>query len=185
MQDWLQWLLAGACFLVTVVLEAEVAVMFIVAGLIGIAYYGSLFRRKPAATAGLAVAAAAGPSAAAAAVPATAATVPATLGQLMLFFLKGRQHDVRQRARDRAVPRERPDRGGALARRARVPGRRRGRMISPGPVVITATFVGYIVAGFWGSLVSTIGIFLPSFLLVLIVAPVLMRHRNNLNVQAS
>ena len=44
-------------------------------------------------------------------------------------------------------------------------------MISPGPVVITATFVGYLVAGFWGSLVSTIGIFLPSFLLILIVAP--------------
>ena len=32
-------------------------------------------------------------------------------------------------------------------------------MISPGPVVITATFVGYLVAGFWGSLVSTIGIY--------------------------
>src|SRR6185437_2969774 len=38
-------------------------------------------------------------------------------------------------------------------------------MISPGPVVITATFVCYLVGGFWGSLVSTIGIFLPSFLL--------------------
>jgi chromate transporter len=56
-------------------------------------------------------------------------------------------------------------------------------MISPGPVVITATFVGYLVAGFWGSLVSTIGIFLPSFLLVLIAAPLLARHRANTNVQ--
>src|SRR5439155_11214941 len=56
-------------------------------------------------------------------------------------------------------------------------------MISPGPVVITATFVGYLVAGFWGSLVSTVGIFLPSFLLVLIVAPLLVRHRENPNVQ--
>ena len=56
-------------------------------------------------------------------------------------------------------------------------------MISPGPVVITATFVGYLVAGFWGSLVSTVGIFLPSFLLVLIVAPLLARHRENPNVQ--
>ena len=65
-------------------------------------------------------------------------------------------------------------------------------MISPGPVVITATFVGYLVAarlhgslleGFWGSLVSTIGIFLPSFLLVLIVAPILVRYRTNTHVQ--
>ena len=39
-------------------------------------------------------------------------------------------------------------------------------MLSPGPVVITATFVGYLVAGLWGSLIATIGIFLPSFLLV-------------------
>ena len=56
-------------------------------------------------------------------------------------------------------------------------------MISPGPVVITATFVGYLVAGFWGSLVSTVGIFLPSFILVLIAAPLLARHRGNPNVQ--
>src|SRR5204862_5821609 len=56
-------------------------------------------------------------------------------------------------------------------------------MISPGPVVITATFVGYLVAGFWGSLVATIGIFLPSFLLILIVAPILVRYRANPNIQ--
>ena len=49
--------------------------------------------------------------------------------------------------------------------------------------MITATFVGYLVAGFWGSLVSTIGIFLPSFLFVLIAAPLLARHRANPNVQ--
>ena len=56
-------------------------------------------------------------------------------------------------------------------------------MVSPGPVVITATFVGYLVAGFSGALVATVGIFLPSFLLILIIAPILMRHRANPDVQ--
>jgi chromate transporter len=56
-------------------------------------------------------------------------------------------------------------------------------LISPGPVVITATFVGYLVAGFWGSLVSTVGIFLPSFVLVLVAAPLLAKYRENPNIQ--
>jgi chromate transport protein ChrA len=37
-------------------------------------------------------------------------------------------------------------------------------------------------AGFWGSLVSTVGIFFPSFILILIAAPMLARHRGNANV---
>jgi chromate transporter len=56
-------------------------------------------------------------------------------------------------------------------------------MTSPGPVVITATFVGYLVAGFWGSLASTVGIFLPSFFIVLIAAPIVARYRANPNLQ--
>jgi chromate transporter len=56
-------------------------------------------------------------------------------------------------------------------------------MMSPGPVVITATFVGYLIAGFWGALTATVGIFLPSFILVLIAAPLLQRYRKNRNVQ--
>src|SRR5262249_8993031 len=66
-------------------------------------------------------------------------------------------------------------------------------LLSPGPGVITATFVGFIVAsrricslmaGLLGApLLSPVGIFLPSFLLVLIVAPILVRHRANPNVQ--
>ena len=56
-------------------------------------------------------------------------------------------------------------------------------MVTPGPVMTAATFAGYLVAGPLGALVCTIAIYLPSFLLVLLVAPPLMRHRTSLFVQ--
>ena len=43
--------------------------------------------------------------------------------------------------------------------------------ITPGPIVITATFVGYMVSGFLGAIVATIAIFTPSFFMVITVAP--------------
>lgn len=43
--------------------------------------------------------------------------------------------------------------------------------ITPGPIVITALFVGLLRDGFWGGLVATVGVFLPSFLMVVGVAP--------------
>jgi chromate transporter len=48
---------------------------------------------------------------------------------------------------------------------------------TPGPIVITATFVGYLVNGLLGALVATIAIFLPSFLLVIGVTPYFDRLR--------
>jgi chromate transporter len=42
---------------------------------------------------------------------------------------------------------------------------------TPGPVAVnTATFVGFKVAGFWGSVVSTVSVALPSFIIVLLIA---------------
>src|SRR5262249_28466787 len=46
-EDKLQWAIAGACLVVTVILQAEVALLFMGAGLIGILYYATLFRRRP------------------------------------------------------------------------------------------------------------------------------------------
>src|SRR5437870_2701099 len=47
-EDWLQWGIAAVCFVVTVAVQAEVALLFIAAGLVGIAYYGTLFRGRQA-----------------------------------------------------------------------------------------------------------------------------------------
>src|SRR5579862_7696007 len=175
MEDWLQWAIAAVCLAVTVILQAEVALLFIGAGVVGIAYYGSLFRRRPPAVMQIA------------ATPALAQLAPqasgSTLTKLFAFFLKAgsltfgsglvivpflEQGLVQQY--------------GWLDQRQFLIAVAVG-MISPGPVVITATFVGYLVAGFWGSLISTIGIFLPSFILVLVAAPILARHSGNKNVQ--
>jgi chromate transporter len=43
--------------------------------------------------------------------------------------------------------------------------------ITPGPIVITATFIGYMLRGFTGAIISTISIFLPSFLMVTGIEP--------------
>jgi chromate transporter len=188
MKDWIEWALAVAAFGITVAVQAEVAFVFIGCGIVGLLYFGSLFR--PRASAPTARSFIFG-------VPlAVANTAPGGIGKLLVelfgFFLKAgsltfgsglvivpflEKGLVQQmqwlNERDFLV---------AVAM----------GMISPGPVVITATFVGYLVAarlsgslldGFWGSLTSTVGIFLPSFLLVLIAAPILVRYRTNPNVQ--
>src|SRR5215468_631684 len=49
MEDFLQWAIAAACLVVTVALQAEVALLFVGAGIAGILYYGSLFKKTPAA----------------------------------------------------------------------------------------------------------------------------------------
>jgi chromate transporter len=174
MEDWLQWAIAAICLLITVIVQAEVALLFVGAGIIGVLYYGSLFCRAPGAKLQIA------------AVPlviAPAAATSSTLGKLLLFFLKAGSLTF----------------GSGLVI---VPFLQQGLveqyqwlderqfliavavgMISPGPVVITATFVGYLVAGFWGSVVSTIGIFFPSFIFILVAAPLLARYGKNPNVQ--
>jgi len=186
MKDWLEWTLAAAAFIITVAVQAEVALVFIGCGIVGLLYYGSFVRGRKMSTTSLMVG-----------VPLVAAGVPqanlgAMLGKLLAFFLKAGSLTfgsglVIVPFLEKGLVQQ----TGWLTEREFLVAVAMG-MISPGPVVITATFVGYLVAariggslldGLWGSLVSTIGIFLPSFLLILIVAPILLRYRRNPNVQ--
>jgi chromate transporter len=57
-------------------------------------------------------------------------------------------------------------------------------MITPGPVVITVAFIGYLVAGVWGMTVAAVAVFLPVYLFVVIPAPYFRRHRDQPIVKA-
>ncbi|MGA7579011.1 MAG: chromate efflux transporter [Desulfobaccales bacterium] len=51
--------------------------------------------------------------------------------------------------------------------------------VTPGPVFTTATFIGYLLAGWPGALIATAGIFLPSFVLVAVSSPLIPRIRKS------
>ena len=57
-------------------------------------------------------------------------------------------------------------------------------LITPGPVVITAGFIGYLVAGLPGAVTATVAIFTPIYLAVIIPGRWFIRHRDNKQVKA-
>ena len=57
-------------------------------------------------------------------------------------------------------------------------------MITPGPVVITTGFIGYLVSGFWGALVAAVATFLPCYLLTVIPAPYFKKHGRHPSIVA-
>jgi chromate transporter len=57
-------------------------------------------------------------------------------------------------------------------------------MITPGPVVITVVFIGYLVAGMLGAIAAAIGIFLPVYVFTVIPAPWFSRNRDNAQLKA-
>jgi chromate transporter len=176
------WIVAGVALAVTVLVQRELTVLFVGAGVLGI----FAFAPKPATVE---------PSAAAVPVPPAAARLRSHAAPLLLAALPGlgavpswdlfafffrtglmvfgsglvivsfvkayvvdQYHWMNERTFLDAV---------AIG------------MISPGPVVITATFVGFIVGGFSGALASTVGIFLPSIIITVLGTPILLRYRKN------
>jgi chromate transporter len=176
------WILAGVALVITILIQRELTALFLVAGLLGI----FVFAPRPAArepvppappvSAGSTLRSHAAAPLLLALVPGLGA-VPAWdlfafffrtgllvfgSGLVILSFVKAYVVDQYHWMNDRTFLD-----AAAIG------------MISPGPVVITATFVGFIVGGFGGALASTVGIFLPSIIFTIIGTPILLRYRKN------
>ena len=168
------WAIFAVVAAVTFIVRSEVALLFLIAGFVGVALYAGTVPR-PA-------------TAAFAPWPALilAATQSADLNTLValgIFFFKagaftfgsglaivpflqqGVVHDY-----------------GWLSEREFLDAVAMG-MITPGPVVITAVFVGYLVAGLAGGTIAALGVFLPPFLMVVLFAPWIIRYRKHPVVQ--
>jgi len=173
-RDHLAWAVALAAGALTIALQQELIWLFLAAGVLGIVAFAP--RPNPANAAPEAPAA---PRLRAVSAPALLAIVaPSTglAGGLFWFFLKtgflvfGSGLVVVSFVKTYIV-----DQYHWLDNRTFVDAVAVG-MISPGPVVITATFVGYAVDGFAGALAATAGIFLPSIVLTIVATPLLLRY---------
>lgn len=175
--DWRLWGISAIILTITAATGAEIALLFIAAGLVMVAWDAPPpFLRRPrlaSFTLPLLVAGLVG-----------GAASPNTLRDLFLFFLKAGAFIF----------------GSGLAI---VPFLREGvvnqyhwlspaqfldsvavGLITPGPVVITAAFIGYLVAGLLGAVIASIGIFTPIYAGVVIPGRWFIRHRSNIQIQA-
>lgn len=171
------WIIFAVVAVTTFVARSEVAILFVVAGLIGVLLYAPRYRPW-ARSVPLLV-----PPSAVPLVLAAGTADPATLLALGIFFFKAGAFTFGSGLAivpflQQGVVRD----FGWLSEREFLDAVAMG-MITPGPVVITAVFVGYLVAGLAGAVVAGLGVFLPPFLLVVLFAPWIMRHRTHPAVQ--
>ncbi len=57
-------------------------------------------------------------------------------------------------------------------------------MITPGPVVITVGFIGYLAAGFWGAVVAALATFIPCYLFTILPAPYFKKYGKHTAIKA-
>ena len=174
--DRLAWLFAVVSCGITVVVQKELALMFIAAGILGIFVFkgvGEETRKThpapPAKDEDRVLVLA----------PAGAAMIPSTTAKIFLFFLKtgllvfGSGLVIVPFLKTQVV-----DQYHWLTNEQFLDSVAIG-MISPGPVVITATFVGYLLNGFTGAVAATSGIFSGPVLFTVLATPVLLRYYRN------
>jgi chromate transporter len=164
------WVIFAALMLITIFTRAEIAILFVVGGLVGVVLYAPpwKWRAKQVAPGILLLPSLAG----------TVVTLPLLVELGSFFVIAGAftfgsglaivpflhqgvvldHHWLNERQFLDAV---------AVG------------IITPGPVVITAAFVGYLVAGFWGALISAAGVFLPVYLFVLFIGGFIIKYREN------
>lgn len=171
------WAIFAAIAVVTFAVRSEVAVLFIAAGLVGVVLHAppSWMRRVVSAPAVLPIVSVLAPI--------VTSADPNVLLQLGIFFFKAGAFTFGSGLAivpflQEGVVRE----FGWLNEREFLDAVAMG-MITPGPVVITAVFVGYLVAGLAGATIAGIGVFLPPFLMVVLFAPWIMRYRTHPAVQ--
>jgi chromate transporter len=169
------WAIFAAVALLTFVVRSEVAAVFVIAGLIGVVLYAPpRWLRRPSFVPALIVPAIVG---------AVQTADPNVLLQLGVFFFKAGAFTFGSGLAivpflQQGVVRD----FGWLSEREFLDAVAIG-MITPGPVVITAVFVGYLVAGLAGATVAALGVFLPPFLMVVLFAPWIIRYRKHPAVQ--
>ena len=177
--DPLLWAAAAGVCAITAISKTEIVWLFLAAGLLGLIYYGGGLPRGRAGQA-----TSVSPLALAATVKGLALTGNgASLGTIAVFFAKasaftfgsglaivpflhqGLVHDHHWLTGQQFID--------AVAM----------GLISPGPVVIMATFAGYLISGLTGALVATTAVFLPVYLFVIIPGPFLRRHGQHPRLQ--
>jgi chromate transporter len=169
------WIFAVVACAITVIVQKELALMFVVAGLCGTLVFG----RSRAASTAPAASQANGRARAMVLVPAATIAFSGKTAELFLFFFKtgllvfGSGLVIVPFLKTQVV-----DQYHWLSNREFLDSVAIG-MISPGPVVITATFVGYLLNGVIGALAATAGIFLPPVLFTILATPILLRYYKN------
>lgn len=81
------------------------------------------------------------------------------------------------------IQRDVVDRFGWLSQQQLIDAIAVGQM-TPGPVLSSATFIGYLVSGWQGALIATIAVFLPSFIIIVLIGPIIPRLRQSPTAQA-